>query len=283
MSGLPWILPALVLVLGLVYFSIGYTVYLSTLSWDGTSPIAQPVGAANFVQMTKDPSIKQALEHTVVFYVVTFVIQTALGFSLAAILHTKVKLRTLHKVIIFIPTVLAPATMAATFRTFFSDTGLLNETLRAVGLGFVAHPWLGDPKTALAAVMMVTIWQWTGMTFILYFAAMSQIDPEILEAARIDGAGNLRTLTAIVWPSCRGTTLVMAILGLIGAFKTFDWPWLITVGGPGRATEFLGTAIYRQAIRMHHVGYGAAISLVLLVLAIGGSILMSVVNKKADK
>jgi len=282
MHGLPWILPALVLVIGLVYFSIGYTVYLSTLNWDGTSPNPQSVGLGNFVQIAKDPTIRQALAHTALFYVVTFTVQTALGFTLAAILHTKVKLGTLHKVIIFIPTVLAPATMGATFRIFFSDTGMFNQALRAIGLGALAHPWLADPSTALGVIMVVTVWQWTGMTFILYYAAMGQIDPEILEAARIDGAGNIRTLTAIVWPGCRGTTIVMAILGLIGALKTFDWPWLITVGGPGRATEFLGTYIYRMAIRMHHVGVGAAASLVLLVLAIGGAILMSVMSKRSD-
>jgi ABC-type sugar transport system permease subunit len=282
-SGAPWILPAMVLVIGLIYFSIGYTVYLSTLDWNGTSKFPKSVGFDNFIQMFNDKTIRLALEHTVVFYIVTFTIQTALGFTLAAILHTKVKLRTLHKVIIFVPTVLAPATMAPTFRLFFSDQGLLNESLRAVGLDALAHPWLADPNTAMPAIMLVTIWQWTGMTFILYYAAMSQIDPEMLEAARIDGAGNFRTLTAIVWPSCRGTTVTMAILGLMGALKTFDWPWLITVGGPGRATEFLGTNIYREAIREHHLGYGAAVSLLLLVLAMGGSILMSVVSKRTNR
>ena len=97
-----------------------------------------------------------------------------------------------------------------------------------------------------------------------------------VEAARIDGAGNFRTLVHIVWPGVRGTTLAMAILSAIGALKTFDVPYLVTVGGPNYATEFLGTYIYRQTIPLSHVGYGAALSIFLLVLALAMAIILQV-------
>jgi raffinose/stachyose/melibiose transport system permease protein len=112
------------------------------------------------------------------------------------------------------------------------------------------------------------------VTFVLYFAAMGQIEPEILEAARIDGAGNVRTLTSIIWPGVRGTTVALAMLSVIGALKTFDIPYLVTIGGPNYATEFLGTFIYRSAITESKVGYAAALSIFLLVLALGMAILM---------
>lgn len=89
------------------------------------------------------------------------------------------------------------------------------------------------------------------------YAAMSQIDMETLEAARLDGAGNLRTLWSMALPNSRGTTVSMAKLGVIGALKTFDIPYLITAGDPMHATEFLGTYIYRQGIRQSHLGYAA--------------------------
>lgn len=279
LPGLGWILPALILVVGILYYSVGYTVYTSTLKWDGVSPNPQHVGFANYVQMWHAETFWKTLQHTVLFLVVTFVMQTTLGFTLAAILHTKVKLATLHKVLIFIPTVLAPATMAPVFRTFFDVNGMFNEVLRAVGLDFVARPWLADYRTALYALMIITIWQWTGLTFILYYAAMSQIEPELMEAARLDGAGNLRALWHIVLPGVRGTTAALLILSVIGALKTFDWPWLVTIGGPGDATEFLGTYIYRSGIREAHIGYAAALSIALLVLAIGGALLMNRANK----
>ena len=280
LNGLPWILPAFVFVVGLIYYSVFYTGYISTLDWDGLAPTAKAVGLGNFTKMFADPVFWAALRHTAVFYVVTFTVQTALGFVLAAIMHSRVRFAMVHKVVIFIPTVLAPATMAPVFRLIYADDGMANWILRHVRLGSLAHPWLADGKTALPALMLITVWQWTGLTFILYYAAMSQIEPELLEAARLDRAGNLRTLWYIVWPGCRGTTVSLAMLGFIGALKTFDIPYLVTTGGPYHSTEFLGTYIYRMGIRQAHIGYAAAISIVLLVLAVAGALVIGRANRK---
>jgi raffinose/stachyose/melibiose transport system permease protein len=270
--GLPWILPAFIFVVGLVYYCIGYTGYISTLNWDGVSPNPQHVGWANYTQLFHDPVFWDTIRHTVLFFVVTFAVQTAIGFSFAALLHSKVKLANLYKVIIFIPVVLAPATMAPIFRQIFSATGQFNTILGDIGLGSLEHPWLAQSSTALPVIMAITIWEWTGVTFILYFAAMTQIDKEIVEAARIDGANGFRVLTRIVWPSVRGTTIALAMLSVIGAMKTFDVPYLVTLGGPNYATEFLGTFIYRVSIPQAQVGYGAALSIMLLILALGGAL-----------
>ena len=182
---------------GLIYYCIGYTGYISTLNWDGVSPTQQHVGFANYTQLFHDPVFWDAIRHTVYFFVVTFSVQTAVGFTFAALLHSKIKLANLYKVIIFIPVVLAPATMAPIFRQVFSATGQFNTVLQDLGLGSLAHPWLAQSSTALPVIMAITVWEWTGVTFILYFAAMTQIDKEILEAARIDGAGEFRTFFVI--------------------------------------------------------------------------------------
>jgi len=267
-QGLPWILPALVLCVGLIYYCIWYTAVISTWNWDGIDPDPRKVGAGNYVRIFQDPIFWRTIEHTAVFFVVTFVVQTALGFIFAALLHSKVKLAVVYKVIIFIPVVLAPAITAPVFRRMFAPDGQVNGLLEFLGLGSLTQPWIGQESTALPVIMAVTVWQWTGLTFVLYFAAMGQIDQSTIEAARMDGAGNFRTLVHIIWPGVRGTTLAMAILSAIGALKTFDVPYLITVGGPNYATEFLGTYIYRQTIPLSHVGYGAALSIILLVLAL---------------
>lgn len=271
-SGLPWILPAFVFVVGLVYYCIGYTGYISTLNWDGVSPSPAHVGFANYITAFHDPVFWDAIRHTIIFFVVTFCVQTAVGLAFAALLHSRVKLPNLYKVIIFVPVVLAPATMAPIFRQIFSATGQFNTILGDIGLGSLEHPWLAQSSTALPVIMAITIWEWTGVTFILYFAAMTQIDSEILEAARIDGASGLRILTRIVWPSVRGTTIALAMLSVIGALKTFDVPYLVTLGGPNYATEFLGTFIYRISIPQAEVGYGAALSILLLILALSGAV-----------
>ncbi len=273
--GLPWIIPAVALVVGMVYFSIVDTIQVSTLDWNGfiLSP-SRFIGWDNYAKMVRDSVFWTAIWHTGVFFAVTFVVQTAIGFIFAALMHSKVLLGPVYKVIIFIPTVLAPATMAPVFRHIFDAKGDFNAFLSAVGLGSLTQPWLAGDVTSMVVVMVATVWQWTGLTFILFYAAMSQIEPEVLEAARIDGSSNFRTLLAIVWPLCRPTTIALATLSVIGALKTFDVPYLVTKGGPNHATEFLGTYIYQTMVQQKHFGYAAAISIALLVLAIVGGVLM---------
>ncbi|MFD1716254.1 carbohydrate ABC transporter permease [Georgenia deserti] len=280
-GGLPWVLPALILVVGMIYFSIGYTGWMSTLDWNGfiLSPF-ESVGGENYARMVSDPVFWRALGHTAIFFVVTFTVQITLGFTFAALMHSRVHLAPVYKVIVFVPNVLAPATMAPVFRVIFDANGTLNNVLAEIGLHGLTRPWLAGDATAMAVVMLVTIWQWTGLTFILYYAAMSQIEPEVLEAARVDGAGNLRTLASIVWPACRGTTFALATLGVIGGLKTFDVPWLIAGGGPNHATEFLGTYIYQTMVEQKHFGYAAAISVALLVLAVAGGLLTTLRRKE---
>jgi raffinose/stachyose/melibiose transport system permease protein len=282
-SGLPWILPAFVFVVGFLYYCIIETGYLSTLDWDGTSPTPTPVGMRNYVDIFHDPVFWLALWHTLVFFLVTFTVQTAVGFVFAALFHSKIKLSPLYKIIVFTPVVIAPATMAPTFRQIFAADGQFNWALQHIGLGFVTQPWLAQTSTAMPVMMFITVWEFTGLTFVLYYAAMGQVDPEVVEAARVDGAGNVRVLVSIVWPGVRGTTVALAMLSVIGALKTFDIPYLLTIGGPNYATEFLGTYIYRISIRQGHVGYGAALSVMLLILALIGAFVVAVRARRGDE
>jgi ABC-type sugar transport system permease subunit len=148
--------------------------------------------------------------------------------------------------------------MAPVFREMFSPPGQFNTVLQHLGLGFLAQPWIGQESTALPVIMAITVWEWTGVTFVLYYAAISQIETPIIEAARLDGAGNARIMRSIIWPSVSGTTVALAT------------PYLVSGGsmGPNNATQFLGTYIYQMTITLDHVGYGAALSMILLVIAV---------------
>jgi raffinose/stachyose/melibiose transport system permease protein len=154
-------------------------------------------------------------------------------------------------VLIFVPVVLATATTAPVFRQMYAPDGAVNGVLHAVGLGDLAQPWLSNGTSALIIVMSVQIWQSTGIVFVLYYAAIGQIDSEVLEAARLDGAGNPRIIGSIIWPGVRGTTIAIAI--------------------------------YRVSVSFSQVGYGAAISVVLLVLAVGTAIVIRVSSAEREK
>ncbi len=163
------------------------------------------------------------------------------------LLHSRVRLAVIYKVIIFVPVVLAPAIMAPVFREMFSPPGQFNSVLSHLGLGFLTQPWIGQESTALPVIMAITVWEWTGVTFVLYYAAISQIETSIIEAARLDGAGNGRIIRSIIWPSVSGTTLALATLGAIGALKTFDVPYLVSGGsmGPTMPPSSLGRTYTR--------------------------------------
>jgi ABC-type sugar transport system permease subunit len=278
--GYAWVAPALIVAIGVLYYSIFYTGYLSTLDWDGSSPMKRTVGLENYQAMLGDPVFWGAVRHTVVYFVATFCVQTLLGMVLAAIMHSQIRLAMLYKIMIFIPVVLAPAFMAPVFRQILAADGSLNRLLQHIGLGALKHAWLAESGTALPTIIMVSVWGSTGICFVLYYAALGQIDPEMIEAARIDGAGAIRIFRSMIVPSVKGTTLALAILTAIGALKTFDWPYLVTNAGPNHATEFLGTYIYRSSIPLGHVGYGAALSIVLLLMAV---VVALVLNRARDK
>lgn len=262
-----WILPAVAFVVAIVYYSVGYTVVVSTLDWDGISPERTSVGFDNYVRVFHDPIFWLAMKHMLIFSV-TIVLQIVLGALAAVLLHSRVRLAAVYKTLLFVPVIIAPAVMAPIFRQMFDADGQLNQLLRNIGLGALAHPWLADPATALYVLMAITVWQWTGFSFLLYYASLGQLDPHVLEAARIDGAGNWRIVFNIIVPLSRGTTLTLLILGVIGTLRTFDIPYLISGGGPARTTEFLSTYLYEQGISNSHAGYGAALTVVLMALAL---------------
>lgn len=262
-----YLVPAFALVGGVIYYSVGYTFWLSLLEWDGISPVVRFVGLDNYTQAVQDPVVWKTLRHSLVFSVVILV-QMALGLVAAVLLHSRIRGRTVYKVIIFLPTILATAVMAPVFRQIFAAEGQLNAVLGAVGLDGLQQSWLGNPDLALYTLMIINVWQWTGLSFILYYAGLTQIDSEIYEAARLDGAGNVRVLTHIIVPMMRGTHATLLILGVMGVLKTFDLVFLITSGGPANSTEFLSTYIYETTITRFHAGYGAALSVILLGLSL---------------
>lgn len=267
----PWlyILPALILVVGIIYVGIGYTGWVSTLDWNGIDDAPRGVGFQNFLDIAADPVFWGSLGHVAVFGVVTIVVQMVLGLTMAVLLSGKaVRGRAIYSVVMFVPVVLAPAAIATAFREILNTDGQLNQTLRFLGIGAADTAWLADPRFALLAICAINIWQWTGFSFLLYQAAISQLDQNTFDAAAIDGAGFWRTVRHILVPQLSGTHATLALTGCIGALKTFDVVYLTTGGGPGRSTEFLTTYIYSQIVERYHAGYSAALSVVLLVLAL---------------
>ncbi|MFD4959069.1 carbohydrate ABC transporter permease [Microbacterium sp. NPDC058389] len=280
-GGFRWIIPALVISVGLIYYSIVYSGYISFFDWRGGRSPMNPVGVDNYVEAFTDPVFWTAIRNTVVYFVVVFAVQVVGGVFFAAALHSKVWLGSLYKVIIVIPVVVAPATLAPAHIQVWQSNGTVNAILDAIGLGALTQSWIGQSTTSLMVVILVGCWGSIGFGFILYFGAMTQIDPEMIEAGRVDGAGNLRILFSLVLPNVKAITISLAILNLITALKLFDNVWLITQGGPAHSSEFLGTMIYSEiAASDRNLGYASALSVILLVIAVATSIFIQLRSRE---
>lgn len=262
-----YLLPALILVIGVVHVGIVANLGYSTLDWNGISPTATSVGLRNYAAMLADPVFWTALGNTALFAVATIGLQMIFGFLLAVLVRTRAALRGLLRTLAFVPVVLAPAVVATSFRILLTPDGGFNDLLSLLPFVDVDQAWLADPSTALGTIILINVWQYTGYSFLIYDAALGQVDGSVLEASRIDGASTGQVLRHIIAPLLSGSHLVLIVLGTISALKTFDIVYLTTAGGPGNTTQVLTGYIYKQVIGQFHAGYGAALSIALCILA----------------
>ena len=275
-----YLLPALIFMVGVVYVGLGYTGYVSLLDWNGLSPKQDLVGLRNYMDIASDPIFWQAMRNVLIFGVITTFVQMAIGLVMAILLQGRLVWgRGVIKVLLFIPVVLASAVVATGWRNLLSPAGAVNQLLGALGLEGAQQAWLADPAWALYSIIGISIWAGSGYSFVLYQAAVSQIDPSLPEAAQVDGAGSFRIIRHVIAPQLVGTHVILIILGFMGALKTFDLVYLTTGGGPGRTTEFLTTYIYKQGVNQFHAGYSAALSILLVLLCLAFTLIQLRVNR----
>lgn len=266
-------LPALIVVVCIIHYGIVANVVYSTWNWNGISPDHTNVGLQNFQKMFVDPVFWQALGHTFLFGVIVVFVQLILGFLLAVLVRTRTVGTGILRTLLFVPVVLSGAVVATSFRTLLTPDGAFNQFLQLIGFHNFQQPWLADPRTALLTIAAINIWQFTGYSFVIYDAALGQIDTSVIEAARMDGANTFQLLRRVVFPLLGGSHVVLIVLGFIGSLKTFELVALTTGGGPGTTTEFLSTYIYRLAIPQFQAGYAAALSIALVVLALAFAVM----------
>jgi len=263
-----YILPLMLISFLFIYYCIFRTVYVSFTDWNGMSPDMKWIGLRNYRKLFTDRTFYLAIRNNIVFFFGTVFIQAAIGFMLAVLLKYKFRGSNIFKIIYFMPIAMATSIIAAIFRIILNPThGDLNTFLRNIGLDFMAVSWLGDPKWALGAVIMVNIFQWMGFSMIIYYASLMAIPNDVYESATIDGAGFWRTTFSITFPMVRGTTNLLIILGIVGSLKTFDIVRLLTNGGPGRASTVLNTYLYEKAFRNFAAGESAVIGVSILLIA----------------
>ncbi|MDZ7799610.1 MAG: sugar ABC transporter permease [Trueperaceae bacterium] len=261
-----FVLPALLLFGGFVLLPLGASLYYGFTRWDGISP-AEWVGWRNYLRALNDGIYLRSYLNVGLYILGTLVVEVAFGLVMAVLLNAERRGFGLLRVLFFSPMVLSMVA-AGLLWAFVYDLrfGLLNGALEAVGLGTLTRAWLSDPKTALAAVTLVSGWKYAGFYMIIYLAALRRIPPTLYEAARLDGAGPLQQFFRVTLPLLRETTIVTVLLCVTGGFAAFDLFFAMTGGGPFNATEIPTTWIVKQAFDRGRFGYGVALTVIMTVV-----------------
>jgi multiple sugar transport system permease protein len=260
---------------------LAYAVWVSLTSWYLGSPApARFVGLANYAALLADPRVWHAAWVTLYFSGLALALELLLGLGIALYLNREFPGGGLVRTVLLLPISVTPVAIALVWAMMFNPTlGMLNYLLSLVGLP--PQLWASDPTTAVPALVLVDVWQWTPMVVLLLLAGLQTIPAEILEAAALDGAERLRLVRRIQIPLIRPHLAMAAVFRVILLLKTFDLIYVITQGGPADATETLNLYTYQVGMVYFQMGYGSALAVVLLVLIMGLSLVLLQARRRA--
>jgi raffinose/stachyose/melibiose transport system permease protein len=267
-----FLLPGLVLSLGVIVAPLIANVWLSFTRWQG---VGNPtwIGAQNYTRLFKDANFWASFRHTALIIVAMAIVPTVIGLIIGAVLFDYVgkrfgaRMASAFRSSLFVPQVIPLAVSGIVWGWMLMPDGALNATLRDAGLKSVTKNWLGNPDWALPSVMGVMFWMQLGYPVVMFMAGLQRIDPALYEAAEVDGATWWQRFRAITVHQVRPEIYVVLVTTTIAAMRVFAQVFVLTGnGGPGNATLVPAVFAWRSFFANADVGYGAAISSVMVVL-----------------
>ena len=263
---LVWLAPAVLYLLALTIYPLLYSVQVSFTT---TTAGAGGFTAANFFRLLRDRLFFISLGQTAVYTAVALAAEFSLGLTLALMVDWGMRagaaLIKPVRALLLVPMLLPPVVVAVIWRLIYNpDFGVLNGSLKSLGVNTASLTWLAGENTALFSVILVDVWQWTPFMFLLLLAGLQALPVEPFEAARVDGASAWETFRLLTLPLLQPVILVALLLRTMDLTRVFDQIFILTQGGPGFATETASLFIYRTAFRFYDFGYAAVLSFVML-------------------
>jgi ABC-type sugar transport system permease subunit len=252
--GAAFVTPALVLFGVIGVYVIGYGLTLSFAQWNGFTPQWTWVGLRNYADLLwRDPvyapAVHAAALNTLWVLLAVPAVTVLISLPLALLLNATRRMRALLRSVYFLPYVTNGIAVYFAWQYMLEPDGAVNLLLRALGLGSLQQPqgWLGNPHTALPTLIVISVWTAVPVAMMLYLAGLQAVDPTLIEAARIDGAGQMRIARSVIWPLLRPITAIVVLLNLRDSLQNFQIFLIMTNGGPGNHTNVLGLEVYRLA------------------------------------
>ncbi|MGA2043275.1 MAG: sugar ABC transporter permease [Roseiarcus sp.] len=273
--------PAVIVYSAFSIYPLVATMALSTYTTDQSGGYSF-AGLANFVKLLTDSVWSKpfwnACLNNLVFFCVHMLVQNPIGVALAALLSLpKLRLRATYRTLIFLPTMLSVVIVGFTWQLILSPLwGVAEGLLKSVGLGAWFRPWLGLPGTALVTLSLMSVWQFVGIPMMLIYAALLNIPDELIDAARVDGLGQLRIFTHVKLPLILPTIGIVSILTFVANFNAFDLIYSVkgALAGPNFASDILGTFFYRtffgNQLQVGDPTMGATVASVMFLVILAG-------------
>ncbi len=259
------ILPALILLVGFTHWPAIATIIDSLYTTPRGSRPAVFVGIDNYASLIDDPVFWRALHNNIVYAAITIPVSVVLALLMALAVNGALPGRPLLRMAYFTPTMLPMIAVANIWLFFFTpDYGLFDDFARLIGLG--RHNWLGDPATALPAMIVVAVWKEAGFFMIFYLAALQAMPPDLRAAASVEGASRWNFFRRVTWPLLMPTTLFVLVNAVINGFRLVDHVVVMTRGGPDNATTLLLYYIYEVGFRFWDTSMAATLTVVLLAI-----------------
>ena len=265
------ILPSLAVVFGIILYPLLRTLWTSLFDVNSPFPGSYPfVGLGNYRRTLTNPDFWAAVRRTAYFTIVSTLLELGLGILLGLLMNVQFRGRWLLRSIMVLPWALPTIVNGTMWRWIFNpDYGALNALLTQLHILSHYRSWLGSPSLALNMVVLADVWKNTPLAAFLVLAGLQTIPKELFEAARVDGAGPIRTFFRITLPLLRPTILIILVVRTIEAFKVFDIIYVMTRGGPANGTQTVAYYTYLQAFSNQLFGYGAALAYMMALFILG--------------
>ena len=284
-----YLVPGLALLAVIIVIPLVWNVYLTFTDYRGIRP-PEWIGLDNWIELAGDSVFWTSFGNSIAMIVAMVVVPTLLGLVLAAMLFDLIgkkfggRLASFLRATYYLPQIL-PAVIAAIVIGWIlrPQNGALNQMLEAVGLGALQQNWLGDPDTALPSIMVIMIWVQLGYPIVIFMAALQRVDPELYEAAELDGANWFQRFQAITVGIIRPEIFVVTLTCTIAALKVFGPIYALTGGGPGTATIVPAYYAYSEFFQSQQVGYGATIATALTVVIAAVSVVFILVQNRVEQ
>jgi multiple sugar transport system permease protein len=237
----------------------------STTKWDGLTPDPPFVGLDNYVEVFTRPELFAVLKVSL-YYVGASFVQIGLALYFATVLSFKLRLRNVFKGILFFPYLINGVAIGMIFLYFFQPGGTLDATLGLLGLDGASRHWLGDPGTINYSLAGTSVWRYLGLNFVMFLGAIQSIQPELIEAAELDGANRWQRFRYLILPGIRPVVGLSFILALSGSLAVFEIPFIMTGGANGSETFVIQTV--NLAFKFHKFGLASAMAVILLLIVL---------------